>query len=190
VVAFSCALRGEEVPLTDLAGILKHWDKSIIYEIPHITIAFSGECNNLLPIVFISNLDINNALWVGRLLDVYKGYGIVSGPMFRNSQGTRIKANEIEPVFFDQLEQVQNTHPDLIPSLDDVVEDYGIYISFHQGSTSKATNQGLPPEKIDANNCWRKFQRVGASRPTMAIRDHYSVICLTLKQSLRYSACL
>jgi hypothetical protein len=39
VIAFSCALRGEEVPLTDLCGILKNWDRSSTSDPPHITIA-------------------------------------------------------------------------------------------------------------------------------------------------------
>jgi hypothetical protein len=93
-------------------------------------------------------------------------------------------------MFFDRLEQVQLNRPDLIPSNEDVVEDYGIYRSFRRGSTSEATNQGLPPEVIDANNRWRKFHWSGASRPTLPMRDHYADVWLTLKQSLRYSSCL
>jgi hypothetical protein len=37
-----------------------------------------------------------------------------------------------------------------IPSTDNISEEYGFYQSFHQGSTSEATNKGLPPEVIDA----------------------------------------
>lgn len=29
VIAFSCALRGEEVPITELCGIMKHREQSI-----------------------------------------------------------------------------------------------------------------------------------------------------------------
>jgi hypothetical protein len=96
----------------------------------------------------------------------------------------------MEPAFYDRLERIQEFQPDLIPEADDVVEDYRIYRSFRRGSTSEVTNQGLPPEVIDANNRWRKFQQAGASRPTLTMRDHYSDVRLTLKQSLRYSACL
>ncbi len=98
--------------------------------------------------------------------------------------------SNLESTFFDRLEQIQATRPDLIPPSDDVVEEYGIYKSFRRGSTSEATNKGLPPEVIDLNNCWRKFHKAGASRPTLMMRDHYSDMRLMLNQSLRYSAIL
>jgi hypothetical protein len=61
VLAFSCTLRGEEVPLTDLCGILKHWVKGCSSDPPHIIIAllgrFKGELGenyHLLPIVTLT----------------------------------------------------------------------------------------------------------------------------------------
>ncbi len=97
---------------------------------------------------------------------------------------------DFEPRFFDHLEQVQISRPELIPPTDDVSEEYGIYRSFRRGSPSEATNKGLPPEVIDANNRWRKFHQAGASRPTLAMREHYSDIRLMLNQFLRYSLIL
>jgi hypothetical protein len=94
----------------------------------------------------------------------------------------------MEPKLFDRLEQVQDAKPDLIPSNEEIVEECGIYRSFRRGSTSEAVNQGLPPEVIDLNNRWRKFQKAGASRPTLAMRDHYSDVRLTLNQALHYLA--
>jgi hypothetical protein len=129
-------------------------------------------------------------LWIGRLTGYYKTKNIGSGPLFRNFLGQRIKASDMETPFFDRLEQVQELRPDLIPATDDVSKEYGIYRSFRRGSTSDATNQGLPPEVIDMNNRWRKFHRAGASRPSLTMRDHYSDVRLTLKQALRYSAAL
>ncbi len=79
VIAFSCILRGEEVPLVDLRGCLKHWDKSIAGSPPHITIAllgrFKGELRenyHLLPIVTQTRSGIDNKKWIGRLLDFYR----------------------------------------------------------------------------------------------------------------------
>jgi hypothetical protein len=164
VIAFCCALRGEEVPLADLNGILKHWTSSVTAHPPHIVIAllgrFKGELGenyHLLPIVPVTRSGIDNQKWISRLLALYREKSITNGPLFRNRSGSKVKALDFEPMFIDRLEQVQATRPDLIPSSDDVVEDYGIYRSFRRGSTSEATNQGLPPEVIDANNRWRKF---------------------------------
>jgi hypothetical protein len=113
VIAFSCGLRGEEVPLADLTGIAKHWEKATTADPPHIIIAllgrFKGELGenyHLLPIVPLSRSGINNKLWIGRLLEIYQNRAITSGPLFRDLKGTRIKANQMEATFFDRLEQV------------------------------------------------------------------------------------
>ncbi len=83
---------------------------------------------------------IDNKKWIGHLLTCYKEKSIFNGPLFRNLQGTKVKALDFKPGFFYHLEQVQMFCPDLTPTTNYVVEDYGIYRSFHQGSTSEATN--------------------------------------------------
>ena len=114
VIAFSCALRGEELPLVDLHGILKHWEQSTSSEPPHIVIAilgrFKGEIGenyHLLPIVTVTSSRIENKLWIGRLLDEYAKMNISSGPLFRNKRGFKIRAIDFEPQFFDRLESIQ-----------------------------------------------------------------------------------
>jgi hypothetical protein len=149
-----------------------------------------GENYYLLPIVTVTSSGINNWLWIGRLLDEYKKLNINSGPLFRNKMemGARLEAEEYEPRFFDCLEQVQATRPVLIPSTDDIPEEYGIYWSFRWGSTLEATNKGLAPDILDANNQWRKFNKARASRPSLSMREYYADIQLMLNQSLKYSA--
>jgi len=114
VISFSCALRGEELPLVDLHGILKHWEQSTSSEPPHIVIAilgrFKGEIGenyHLLPIVTVTSSRIENKLWIGRLLDEYAKMNISSGPLFRNKRGFKIRAIDFEPQFFDRLESIQ-----------------------------------------------------------------------------------
>jgi hypothetical protein len=69
VIAFSCGLRGEEVPLADLTGVTKHWDKATTADPPHVIVAllgrFKGELGenyHLLPIVPLTGSGINNKL--------------------------------------------------------------------------------------------------------------------------------
>jgi hypothetical protein len=138
----------------------------------------------------VKSSGVNNRLWLGRLLDEYKKLNINSGPLFRSKMGTRLKAVELKPRFFDRLEHFQATRPDLIPSSDDIPEEYGIYRSFRRGSTSEATNKRLAPDIIDANNWWRKFNKGGASTPSLSMREHYADVRLMLNQSLKYSAFL
>jgi hypothetical protein len=136
-IAFSCTLRGEEVPLADLNGISKHWEASVNHNPPHITIALLGhfkgeigESYHLLPIVPITWSGIDNKKWVGRLVNFYQSQNITTGPFFRNATGHRMRAGDIEQIFFDCLEQVQSLRSDLISSSEEVEEEYGIYRSF------------------------------------------------------------
>jgi hypothetical protein len=106
VIAFCCALRGEGLPLVDLHGTQKHWLQATSSEPPHIVIAllgrFKGELGenyHLLPIVTVTSSDINNWLWIGRLLDKYKKLNINARPLFRSKMDTRLKAVEFEPQF-------------------------------------------------------------------------------------------
>jgi hypothetical protein len=123
-------------------------------------------------------------------LDQYAIQGIVSGPLFRTRDGQRIKINTLEPLFFDRLEQVQSNRLDLIPDSVEVAKEYGTFRSFRRGSDSVAKNQGLLPDVIDDNNRWRKFERAGASQPSLPMRDHYADVRLLLNQLLRYLAAL
>jgi len=197
VIAFCCGLRGEEVPLVDLHGTLKHWEASTTFNPPHIVVAilgrFKGEIGenyHLLPIVTVTSSGIDNKLWIGRLLEECSKLNITNGPLFRSKTGSKIRAIDVEPQFFDRLESIQSLRPDLISPTDNISEEYGIYRSFRRGSTSEATNKGLPPDAIEANNRWRKFHKAGASRTTLSMREHYSDIGLTLNQYLRYSSVL
>jgi hypothetical protein len=52
----------------------------------------------------------------------------------------------------------------------------------------EATNKGLAPDILDANNQWRKFNKARASRPSLSMREYYADIQLMLNQSLKYSA--
>ncbi len=79
VIAFCCALCGEELPLVDLYGISKHWSHSTTCDPPHIVVAILGrfkgkigENYHLLPIVTKTSSGIDNKAWIGRLLEEYK----------------------------------------------------------------------------------------------------------------------
>ncbi len=92
--------------MVDLHGTQKHWLQATSSEPPHIVIAllgrFKGELGenyHLLPIVTVTSSDINNWLWIGRLLDKYKKLNINARPLFRSKMDTRLKAVEFEPQF-------------------------------------------------------------------------------------------
>ncbi len=193
-IAYCCALRGEEAPLADLYGMIKHWKEGEEHELKHVVVALlgrfkgeTGESYHLMPIVAVTSRGLEPRKWIGRLLDKYKELGITHGPLFRNMFGQRSKSGEFEEKFLDRLSL---TKPHLMGSTEDISEEYGVYRSFRRGATSEAVNEGVPPEVIDANNRWRRKNQAGASRPTLTMREHYTDVKLTLKNRLRFSKAL
>jgi hypothetical protein len=181
IIAYCCALHGEEVPLADLYGIAAHWKEAQAHPTKHVVIALlgrfkgeTGENYHLLPIVDVTTHGLEPGKWIGCLLKIYESKGIHHGPLFRTSLGQRIKAGDLEPFFFDRLEYVKELAPHLLTSVEDVSEEFGIYRSFRRGATSKAVNAGVPPDVVDANNRWRQVHKAGASKPSMTMRQHYT----------------
>lgn len=159
LIAFCCALRGEEVPLVDLYGVKTHWEEGETHPTKHVVIALlgrfkgeTGENYHLMCIVDKTNHGLEPRRWIGRLLNLYDSMGIQNGPYFRDNKGQHLRARDFEPKFHERLDFVKAIKPHLMTSVEDVMEEYGIYRSFRRVETSEAVNQGVPPEVIDANN--------------------------------------
>jgi hypothetical protein len=172
LITFCCALRGEEVVLTDLFGTQKYWEQGSQSTESHVVVALlgrfkgeTGEVYHLLPIVSVTNRGLEPRKWIGRLLTIYQNLGINHGPLFRTQTGQRMKARDFEPKFFDRLEYVKAVKPHLLNSVEDVSEEFGVFRSFRRGATSEAVNAGLTLDIIEENNRWRKFHKAGASKP-------------------------
>jgi hypothetical protein len=197
LIAFCCALRGEETPLADLYGILRHWEAGEQNEDKHVVVALlgqfkgeTGENYHLLYIVDVTSHGLEPRKWIGQLVSIYQALGIRNGPLFRTKEGDRVKATHFEQRFHDRLEQVKLTKPHLMTSVDDVSEEYGVSRSFIREATSEVVNQRLPPEIIDANNHWRKLHQSRASQPTLTMREHYTDVRQTLNLRQQFSGAL
>jgi hypothetical protein len=123
--------------------------------------------------------------WIGQVIEFYKTKGISHGPVFQSQVDQHIRASELEPKFFEYLEQVQEHRLKLIPENVDVADEFGIYRSFRHSLTSTTVNQGLNKDVIDANNRLRKFEQAGASRPSQSMKDHYTDVKLVLNHLLK-----
>jgi ribosomal protein S10 len=197
LVAFCCALRGEEVPLADLHGTLKYWEEGEVGNIKHVVIPLlgrfkgeTGESYHLLCAAAVTDHGLEPRKWIGRLIQLLQNSGVRNGPLFRSPQGQRLRANHFEPNFISRLEYIQEMKSELIVSNVDVGEEYGVSRSFRRGATSEAVNNGVKPDVIDANNRWRKMNQAGASRPALNMREHYTDVRLTLKHRLIFSQAL
>jgi hypothetical protein len=199
---FSGALRGEEIPKSDLAGCLKHRRESAgDKERPHVTLALrgrfkgeTGEKFHLIPLVAESKSKIKNKVWFDRVMDLYEAEGVRNGPVFRvytrRGKLRTAKIADLDPLFHDTLRKVQELYPELISSEIDVAQEYSLQRSLRRGSTTHAGNQRVPPDVVNMNNRWRSQERAGGCRPTYRMIEHYTDIKAALPSLLRYSEAL
>ena len=76
IIGFCVSLRGEEVSLVAIEGLLTFWEETIAHDPPHIIITLKGLLkgeNNLrwycVPIADITKSEIPTMRWISRLLD-------------------------------------------------------------------------------------------------------------------------
>ena len=194
VIGFAGGLRGEEITKADLLSVVKHWEASGKCDPPHVVVGligrFKGETGlsyHVMPLVVKTKSGLEPRKWIGRLMFCYQEKGIRHGPLFRNADGSRMKMSDMSGPFFRRLGMIQVRRPDILARDIEVENVYGIKRSFRRGSTSRATDMGVPPEVTDANNRWRKFERAKARKPKLEMREHYTDVELSVRQLLRYS---
>jgi hypothetical protein len=197
LIAFCCALRGEEVPLADLFGIARYWLDGERHVTPHVIIPLigrfkgeTGEKTLYLCSVAVTSHGLEPRKGIERLLEIYHQNGIRNGHLFRDAHGNKMKTTHFEPSFLDRLNCIKNERPDLMAGVEDVYEEFGILRSLRRGATSETANQGVPPDVIDANNRWQKVMKSGASHPSLSMREHYTDVRMTLDHRLRFSMAL
>jgi len=106
IVAYVVALRGEEAPLMDLMGMMKHFARAIRTtpnedgeELSHVVIALLGCCKGEKGEKYhytVSGMktrksDLEPAKWISRMPKWHKDRGVKNGPVFRKKIGKRGK---------------------------------------------------------------------------------------------------
>jgi hypothetical protein len=61
VIAYTLALRGEEIPLIKIRGIHKHWKQATTHKKPHVVVTLLGrfknevgECYHMMPVLSVT----------------------------------------------------------------------------------------------------------------------------------------
>jgi hypothetical protein len=201
VVAYVVALRGEEVPLMDVTGTMKHFARAIATKpnengekMSHVVIALlgrfkgeKGEKYHYMVSVTKTKSGLEPAKWIARMMKWYKDRGVLSGPVFRKKNGKRAKAKDYELEIFDRLEQVQKEHPNVLDPSIDITEEFGLSRSFRRGSDSRAIAEEVPVTIIELNNRWRKVESAKGKAASFEMYQHYADIELLLGTFLKYS---
>ena len=107
-----------------------------------------------------------------------------------NESGRRASLKAFEDEILERIPRVQSSFPELILASINVQEEYGLSRSFRRGSNSEALSREVSEAVVDRNNRWRKVERAGAGKAKRSMKDHYTVVLVTLKRYLEYSQAL
>jgi hypothetical protein len=197
IVTFCASLRGEETPLMEVSGALKHFEEGRDHpkpELKHVALSLlgrfkteTGEQSHFIPLVWETRSGLQIGVWIERMVVWYRRLGISHGPVFRKANGKRIASSAYSFEILSRLQEIQRKHPELIAKSVNVFEDYGIRRSFRRGSDAEALNQGVDTVIINAMNRWRTVEEAKGKAPKLKMIAHYADLRLMLRALLQYS---
>jgi hypothetical protein len=184
-------MRGEEIVRINIGVIHKHWREAQTHpEEPHIPLGIAGRFKRqveekvyIQPLAMESESGLQYRLWIHLALQEHAKSNTFDGPMFRipnrkakegERDFKRAKIGDLDNVLRPLLNRIQSKHPETIGADVNVDEEYSSWRSFKRGATSQARNKQIPPDVIEANNCWRQKERARGSTPYMALLERYA----------------
>ena len=182
VTVYGSSLRGNEGFMMDAQGLCNHISVGARDDkVPHVLVPllgkFKGECGerlHVLPMASVTSSGIKIRAWLELLVKLLEHEGKTDGPALCDAkEGYLMRSSEIEAVFHDQLEWVQQAFPDLIPPGVEVRKSFGVYRSFRRGATSTAVGNGVDDTVVNLVNRWRKFEMSKCRNPGFKMMDHY-----------------
>jgi hypothetical protein len=120
-LSYVLALRGEELPMMDLAGTRLNSTKGKVHpKTTHGVVALLGRFKNetgekyhLMPVLMVTKLGLTPMMWVNRMLEWYEEAGIESGPVFRTKRGECAKYVDYEHEFLTRMAMMQERNPEM-----------------------------------------------------------------------------
>jgi len=161
-LGYLAGLRGEEIPLTELGGLRKHWSEGVeCRRKTHVPLVLAGRFKRqvgpkvyIQPLTPVSKSGIKLQLWMERAISVYQALGVSKGPLYRvatkKGKIRRATISDLDVLLHNVLRRVQARRPDLIPETVKVEDECSVRRSLRRGVTTKSQNRGIPKEVIDA----------------------------------------
>ena len=193
-IGFCASLRGEEVPLTDIAGLITFWEDTLKAEMSHVMVAlrgrFKGEDNlkwHMIPIADEKRSNIPSRWWISRLLKTRVNEEECSvGPLFADDTGKKASLRRYDGDFRDLLSKLRLRSPHLFAEGVNI-EDYSLRRSLRRGSTTEAQNNKVPSTTIDLINRWRRREKAKGAEPGLSMCQVYTETASALTTILAYS---
>jgi hypothetical protein len=194
-LSYVLGLRGEELPLMDLAGTRTNSARGKVHpSTKHGVVALLGRFKNeigekyhLMPIPMKTNSGLRPMRWIDRMVEWYGEEGIESGPVFRDKRGECAKYGDYEYGFLTRMARVQERSPELFAKPDsNVFDDFSLGRSGRRSATGRSLNIGLDATIIETNNRWRVRERAKGSDPNQNMIQHYADVLVLLDALLAF----
>ena len=194
IIAFCLSLRGEEVPLTCIDGMLEFWKDTLRHETPHMMITLKGKFkgeNNLrwhcVPLADKTKSKIPTRRWISRLL--YRRVmweGDRSGYLFATSTKKKANLGDYDDLFRHYVSRVMKAKPELFSGAE-AVNDFSLRRSPRRGATTEAENNNVDVAAIELINRWRKKEAARGAEAGLTMRQVYTQVSRAVKAALRFS---
>ena len=197
LLAFTAGLRGEEVPLVSLEGLLVFWEESRLHEDKHAMLTlkgrFKGEVDDrwhLVPVSDHTRSGLPLRRWMERALHRRVNLqGRREGWLFQCKRGVRLKFGKYDPTFRALVDAARQEEEGLLP---EAVEtgDFSLWRSPRRGAVLETTNQDVSEKIIELINRWRKKEAAKGSVAGLPMRQVYTQVRSTLPAMLKFSQAL
>eukprot|EP00956_Cyclotella_meneghiniana_P006094 scaffold7947_cov52-Cyclotella_meneghiniana.AAC.3 len=182
-------LRGEEVTLLSLGGLLTFWADWLNSNPQYIMLTlhgrFKGETGlrwHCIPIPVKTKSSLPNFKWIARAVHRRVNLqGRHKGWFFADGEGKKRKMSYYEPMLQDHLLSVQENMKDVIPTSVDV-EGFSLWRSGRSGAHTEATNNQVPEHVIRTMGRWRSKELAKGANPGLPMtqsqgtNSHHSLL--------------
>ena len=155
LIAFGAGLRGKEVPLVSLKGLLQFWQETREwpaderYMMMTLSGRFKGEvdsCWHLVPICDRTHSNIPFRLWMERIMYRRVDYQhCTKGWLFQTSTGARAKFGKYDATFRTLVTLARGTNSMLIPGAIEP-EDFSLWRSPRWSAVLETIQRGSTPK--------------------------------------------
>ena len=199
LIAFGAGLRGEEVPLVSLEGLLQFWQETREgpaderYMMVTLSGRFKGEVDSrwhLVPISDKTHSNIPFRLWMERIMHRrVNNQHRTKGWLFQTSTGARAKFGRYDATFRTLVTLARGTNSRLVPGAIEP-EDFSLWRSPRRGAVLETTQRGVDSKVMELVNRWRSKEGAKGSVPNLPMRQVYTEVRSTLPTMLKYSRAL
>lgn len=192
---FCGALRGEEVPLLSLAGLLHYWEETTQAKRPYIMLTlhgrFKGETGarwHCLPMPIQTKSNLPTKKWLARALRrKVLDEGRSTGWFFSDSSGKRRKMAYYDVLLSEQLSVAQEKYPREIGETTDI-DEFSLWRSGRRGATTAARNAKVDEGTITLMGRWRKRENARGTEPGLPMSQAYTEVKLAVPAMLNFAS--